>query len=247
MCTPQLMLRRDYRIPNQKQNPTYHQFIKINTRVNLDDLLGWADNGQGKKVPKALWRTTKLVGKGCRAKADKSKHGFNLYAWQQSTLKQLVHFMKVEEDKLIKTLPPPETSWKVYCQPSIRERRQRDYQARVAYRAQRAAKEKGEIYVAPPTPAPPPPHKEVITPPSPTDITSFPVFGEAPLTLINPPEWNIAATKVCEPPTEKPAPKRLNLPPVKISSLDEEDEWDSDCEEEWERFINEEDLVVFEQ
>ena len=92
------MLRRDYRIP--KQNPTYHQFIKINTRVNLDDLLGWADNGKGKKVPKALWRTTKLVGKGCRAKADKAKHGFNLYAWQKSTLKQLVHFMKVEEDKL---------------------------------------------------------------------------------------------------------------------------------------------------
>ena len=246
MCTPRLRLRRDYRIP---VNPTYHQFIKINTRVNLDDLLGWADNGQGKKVPKALWRITKLVGKGCRAKADKAKHGFNLYAWQQSTLKQLIHFMKVEEEKLIKMLPPPETSWKVYCQPSIRERRQRDYLARVAYRAQLAAEEKGETYVAPPTPVPPTPPKKVITPPSPTDITSFPVFGEAPLTLINPPEWNIAGTKVCEPPTEKPAPKRLNLPPVKEPCEDEgeDTDWDSDCEEEWDRFMNEEDLVVFEQ
>ena len=102
MCPPRLRLGRDYRIRPQ-QNPTYHQFIKINARVNLDDLLGWADNGQGKKVPKALWRTTRLVGKGCRAKVDKGKHGFNLYAWQQTTLKQLVHFMKVAEDKLIKT------------------------------------------------------------------------------------------------------------------------------------------------
>lgn len=153
--------------------------------------------------------------------------------------------MRQAEAKLVKTLPPPETSWKVYCKPSIRERRQRDYLARVAYRE---ALEKG---LPPPPPPPPPPAiKPVVTPPSPTDIAAFPVFGDAPLTLLSPPEWKIEGTPVLEPPPpEKQEKKRLNLPPVKepVQDEGEDTDWDSDCEEEWERFENEEDLVVFER
>ena len=153
--------------------------------------------------------------------------------------------MRQAEAKLVAALPPPETTWKVYCKPSIRERRQRDYLARVAYRE---ALEKGLPPPPPPSPPPPPPPiKQVETPPSPTDIAAFPVFGDAPLTLLSPPKWEIQGTQVrtAPPPVEK---TQLKLDPVKEPVEDEgvDTDWDSDCEEEWERFVNEEDLVVFE-
>jgi len=149
-------------------------------------------------------------------------------------------------------LPAPPRSWTLHCQPSIRDRRQRDYESRVAYRAKRAAEAKGEVYVAPSTPEPitsraPPP------PPSPSSITSFPQFGrttDAPIV-----KWKPSKT-VLQPPLS-PQPKRIVLKPATDTESsnwhpyeqfrDDDSDWDEELEEDFVRFENEQDLVIFER
>ena len=85
----------------KKEMPTHSQFVSFHPRVSLDDILGWEDNGKGKKLPKGLWRITKSVGQGCRANVDKRRHGFTLYAWKPTVLSRLVHAMKRQEQLLL--------------------------------------------------------------------------------------------------------------------------------------------------
>jgi hypothetical protein len=227
------------------KNPSNHVFLQIHPRVPLDNMLGWAeDKRTGKKVPKALWAITKRVGKGCRAKSDTKRHGFDLYAWQKSILAQLVHFMRQSESKHIVLLPAPPRSWTVHCQPSIRDRRQRDYESRVAYRAKLDAEAKGEVYVATsdkPAFAP----KQVSTPPSPSCISLFPPFG---LAAPSPPAtWKPPQAVLQAPSPEATQPKRVVLKTCRAATPCDDSEWDDEDEEDFLRFESEQDLVIFER
>jgi hypothetical protein len=240
------------------QSPTYSKFISINPRVPLNDMMGWADNGKGKMVPKALWAITKRVGKGCRANADKKRHGFTLTAWQKTPLQQLEHFMKQAEAKLVAALPkqafaklPDE--FQMACAPSIRSRRKRDYEARQLWRQKKTAEAAGQVFVPPAPVNTAVPKSKSAAPPSPTDISLFPAFGKQDVSPTGRPKLCAAwdPTIVAKPPkTTELVVDRLILAPVvdanpDVDVFDDDSDWDDEEEEAYNQWQHEEDLVIF--
>jgi hypothetical protein len=216
-------------------------------------MMGWAPDSKGKNVPKALWAITKRVGKGCRANQNKLKHGFTLTAWQKATLQQLEYFMKQAERKHVAAIPKQAkgklpAEFQMHCAPSIKNRKKRDFEARRLFRQKRAAEAAGEVFSPPVTAVSSTPvARKLETPPSPTDISAFPAFG-VPCTRTAS-RWDPA--QVLEPPAAGVlVPKQIVLAPVKdvypeVDIFDDDSDWDEEDEEDFERFQNEQDLVIF--